>query len=81
MPDPRQKDHRLHKDKLASYRYSVVLVKVQWHSFAILQFCINGIILVFPREILINKNAQVFYVDFKLKTNIIILFIIKHAKF
>ena len=81
MPNPRQQDHRLHKDDLVSYRYSIVLVKVQWHSFAITNFCINGINVVFPREILINKNAQVFYVDFELKTNIFILFIIKHAQF
>ena len=27
----------------------------------------------FPREILLNKNAQVFYVDFRLETNIFIL--------
>ena len=37
--------------------------------------------MVFPREILINKNAQVFYVDFRLETNIFIHLIIKHAKF
>ena len=37
--------------------------------------------MVFPREILINKNAQVFYVNFRLKMNIFILFMIKHAKF
>ena len=37
--------------------------------------------MVFPREILLNKNAQVFYVDFRLETNIFIFIIIKHAKF
>ena len=37
--------------------------------------------MVFPREILLNKNAQVFYVDLRLETNILIFFIIKHAKF
>ena len=36
--------------------------------------------MVFPREILINKIAQVFYVDFRLE-NIFIFLIIKHAKF
>ena len=39
---------------------------------------------MFPREILINNNAQVFYViyvNLRLETNIFILFIIKHAKF
>ena len=30
---------------------------------------------------MVNKNAQVFYVNFRLETNIFILFIIKHAKF
>ena len=29
MPDPRQQDHRLHKDVLVTYRYSVILVQVQ----------------------------------------------------
>ena len=29
MPDPRQQDHRLNKDDLVTYRYSVVLVEVQ----------------------------------------------------
>ena len=29
MPDPRQQDHRLNKDELVTYRYSVVLVEVQ----------------------------------------------------
>lgn len=28
-----------------------------------------------------NKNAQVFNIDFRLKTNMLILFITKHAKF
>ena len=37
--------------------------------------------MVFPREMLINKNAKVFSVNFRLETNIFILFIIKHAKF
>ena len=37
--------------------------------------------MVFPREILINKNVQVFYVDFRLETNIFILLISRHAKF
>ena len=37
--------------------------------------------MVFLREILINKDAQVFYVDFRLETNVFILLIIKHAKF
>ena len=37
--------------------------------------------MVFPREILINKNTQVFYADFILETNMFILLIIKHAKF
>ena len=36
---------------------------------------------MFPREILINKNAQVFHVSFRLETNTFIFFIIKHAKF
>ena len=86
MPDPRQQDHRLSKDELVSYRYSVVLVEVQ--SGVVLQlaqhftnFCNNGINVIFPREILINKNAQVFYVDFRPESNIFILFIIKNANF
>ena len=29
MPDLRQQDHRLNKEELVSYRYSVVLVEVQ----------------------------------------------------
>ena len=29
MPDPRQQDHKLNKDELVSYRYSVVLVEVE----------------------------------------------------
>ena len=37
--------------------------------------------MVFPRKILINKNTQVFYVDFRLEINIFIFLIIKHAKF
>ena len=37
--------------------------------------------MVFPREILINKNAQVFYINFRLRTNIFILYINKPAKF
>ena len=37
--------------------------------------------MAFPREILINKYAQAFYVNFRLETNLFILFIIKHAKF
>ena len=37
--------------------------------------------MVFPREILINKNAQVFYVNLRLETNIFVPFIIKHAQF
>ena len=37
--------------------------------------------MAFPREILINKYAQAFYVNLRLETNIFILFIIKHAKF
>ena len=37
--------------------------------------------MVFPREILINKDAQVFDIDFRLTTNVFILLIIKHAKF
>ena len=37
--------------------------------------------MAFPREILINKYAQAFYVNFRLETNIFIIFIIKHAKF
>ena len=37
--------------------------------------------MAFPREILINKYAQAFYVNFRLETNTFILFIIKHAKF
>ena len=36
--------------------------------------------MVFPRKILINRTAQVFYVDFRLETNIFILLIIKHVK-
>ena len=36
-----------------------------------------------PREILINKKAQVFYEDFRLESNLFIFFsfIIKQAKF
>ena len=37
--------------------------------------------MVFLREILINKNAQVFNVDITLETNIFLFFINKHAKF
>ena len=29
MSDPRQQDHRLNKDELVTYRYSVILVEVQ----------------------------------------------------
>ena len=29
MPDPRRQDHKINKDELVSYRYSVVLVEVQ----------------------------------------------------
>lgn len=29
MPDPRQEDHKLNKDELVTYRYSVGLVEVQ----------------------------------------------------
>ena len=29
MPNPRQQDHRLNKDELVTYTYSVVLVKLQ----------------------------------------------------
>ena len=29
MPDPKQQEHRLNKDELVTYRYSVVLVEVQ----------------------------------------------------
>ena len=35
MPDPWQQDHKLNKDELVTYRYSIVLVKVQ--SSVILQ--------------------------------------------
>ena len=86
MPGPRQQDHRLDKDELVTYRYSKVLVEVQ--SGVALQstqhftnFCDNRINVVFPRKILINENAQIFYINFRLKTNIFILFVIKHAKF
>ena len=86
MPTLRQQDHRLNKDELVTYRYSVILVEVQSgvRSFAIsptVLVIFVTINVVFPREILINKNAQVFYVNFRLETNIFILFIIKHAKF
>ena len=37
--------------------------------------------MVFPREILINKNAQVFYINFRLRKNIFILYINKPVKF
>ena len=37
--------------------------------------------MVYPREILINKNAQVFYGNFRLEAIIYILFMIKHGKF
>ena len=37
--------------------------------------------MIFPREILINKNAQVFNVSFRLETNTFIVFIIKHVQF
>ena len=33
MPDPRQQDHRLNKDELVTYRYSVVLVEEQSFKF------------------------------------------------
>ena len=33
MPDPRQQDHRLNKDELVTYRYSVVLVEEQNFKF------------------------------------------------
>ena len=86
MPTLRQQDHRLNKDELVTYRYSVILVEVQSgvRSFAIsptVLVIFVTINVVFPREILINKNAQVFYVNFRLETNIFSLFIIKHAKF
>ena len=89
MPALRQQDHRLNKDELVTYKYSVILVEVQSgvRSFAISQTVLIifvTISVVFPREILINKNAQVFYVvyvNFRLEMNIFILFIIKHAKF
>lgn len=32
MPNPRQQEHRLSMDGLVTYRYSVVLVKVQSHG-------------------------------------------------
>ena len=38
-------------------------------------FCDNRINVVFPRKILINENAQIFYINFRLETNIFILFI------
>ena len=67
-------------------RYLIVLVEVQ--SGVSLQspniftnFCANRINVVFPRKILINENAQIFYINFRLETNILILFVIKHAKF
>ena len=54
MPDTRQQDHRLNKDELVTYRYSVILVEVQ--SGVALQlaniftnFCNNRIDVVFPR--------------------------------
>ena len=37
--------------------------------------------MVFPKEILINKNTQVFDVSFRLETNTFIFFIIKRAQF
>ena len=37
--------------------------------------------MVFPRKILINENAQIFYINLRLETNMFILFIIKHEKF
>ena len=32
--------------------------------------------MVFPRKILVNENAQIFYINFRLETNIFILFVI-----
>ena len=76
MPDPRQQDHKLSKGELVTYRYSVVLVE-QLNIFT--NFCNNRIDVVFPREILINKSAQVLYANFRIETNILFIFIIKHA--
>ena len=60
MPALRQQDHRLNKDELVTYKYSVILVEVQSgvRSFAISQTVLIifvTISVVFPREILINK--------------------------
>ena len=89
LADPRQQDHRLTEDELVTYRHSVVLVKVQ--SGISLQvkpniftnFCNDRINWVFPKEILINKNAHagIFYVNFRLEMNIFNPFIIKYVKF
>ena len=86
MPGPRQQDRRLDKDELVTYRYSIVLVEVQ--SGVALQsaqhfanFCDDRINVVFPRKMLINENAQIFYINFRLEANIFTLFIIKHVKF
>ena len=56
-----------------------LVIGVPYHIFT--NFCNNRINVVIQREILINKNALVFYVNFRLETNIFILFISKHAKF
>ena len=63
MPDPMQQDHRLNKDELVAYRYSVILVEVQSgvalrvaNIFA--NFCNNRINVVFPREILVNIKPR-----------------------
>ena len=61
MPALRQQDHRLNKDELVTYKYSVILVEVQSgvRSFAISQTVLIifvTISVVFPREILINKG-------------------------
>ena len=86
MPDPRQQDHRWWISDLQIFRS--IGWGTEWCSFAIsptfliTNFCnINRINVVFPREIRINKNAQVFYVNFRLETNIFILSTIKHVKF
>ena len=61
MPALRQQDHRLNKDELVTYKYSVILVEVQSgvRSLAISQTVLIifvTISVVFPREILINKG-------------------------
>ena len=84
MLGPRQQDCRVDKDELVTYRYSIVLVEVQsgvaLQSAQHVHFCDNRINVVFPRKILINENAQIFYINFRLEMNKWLLVRMKYYK-